>query len=176
MSFLNFKNQPPSAYVPCLLLVTKPFSLQFVISLAAWKSCFLSLGLMELWGCELKIKREQNCQTMIYRKIPSEVLSMSIFVVDSGRELYGFGIKLALRWFNKLLDRWEDFLRIIPWESLGHVSLSELSLSEAASFIKHICRLCPRNRSVKHLIKLISKANLSSSSIVNFQACVLAAL
>lgn len=38
------------------------------------------------------------------------------------------------------------FLRVIPCDSFGHVSLSELSLSEAASFMKQICRFLPVER------------------------------
>jgi hypothetical protein len=74
---------------------------------------------------------------------PFSIGSITDLTTESGRELYGLLFRLAVRCFIRLLGRWTFFLRVMPCDSFGHVSLSELSLSDAASFMKQIWRFLP---------------------------------
>jgi hypothetical protein len=96
----------------------------------------------------LKKNKHQSRNRDIKRKLPLlpfSLRSRTDVAMESGRELYGLLFSAALRWFIRLLDRWIFFRLFMPCESLGHVSLSELSLSDAASFMKQICKFMPEN-------------------------------
>lgn len=54
----------------------------------------------------------------------------------------------------------------MPCESFGHVSLSELSLSDAASFMKQICKFMPENAVREERKNNIYAGSANASSIL----------